>query len=219
LRAPQRCLSFKLPAYLPRANGVAKQAGSCVRATSVHRSARTHILAVIRLFTCQRAFTSRSNVRGRFSPSVVVRSPISSIRGGGIIASASRLSTGCREICSSHARAAQTTAPAAGKLHFQSCCRSNERPPTLRPGSGTRAEVDRRMVLTNLPDYAAEFAVRQASKRLIPAFNPPLTLRRGQGRVRCGAKNLLWPKRCLIQGLRIAGSFAKLRAPAGIIVR
>jgi hypothetical protein len=99
LRAPQRCLSFKLPAYLPRVNGVAKQAGSCVRATSVHRSARTHILAVIRLFTCQRAFTSRSNVRGRFSPSVVVRSPISSIRGGGIIASASRLSTGCREIC------------------------------------------------------------------------------------------------------------------------
>ncbi len=110
LRAPQRCLSFKLPAYLPRVNGVAKQAGSCVRATSVHRSARTHILAVIRLFTCQRAFTNRSNVRRRFSPPVVVVPPVHStgsavsrIRGGGIIASAARLSTGCRENCLPHA--------------------------------------------------------------------------------------------------------------------
>jgi hypothetical protein len=72
---------------------------------AVHQRVRTHILAAIRLFTCQRA--QRSNTPNS-SPSsadssqttvatfvtvVVIRA-----KGGGILSSFSAVSTGCREI-------------------------------------------------------------------------------------------------------------------------
>ena len=71
MRAPRRCL---------------RSVEILVRAAPVHRHARTHILAAVRLFTCQRALeTSQTN---RFFP----------VKGGGIISAEAVLSTGLAKI-------------------------------------------------------------------------------------------------------------------------
>ena len=103
------------------------------------------------------------------------------VRGGGIIASAVRLSTGVVGIA--HVTFARRKRPRqpVPKASVSRCCVSNERSTMKRPSSGTRANADRRMALLNRPDYANEFAVRQGRRRNSFRHDPALNLTTGWG--------------------------------------
>jgi hypothetical protein len=75
------------------------------------------------------------------------------------------------------------------------------------------------MVLTNLPDYDAEFAVRQALSATLFDIIPPLTLRRDLGRVHPGWKKLSNFNPRINSGLRTPRGIAPFPTPVGIIVR
>ena len=91
MRAPQGCLRSTAPSP-------AKSLTTwIVRTTQVHLGFRTHILAAVRLFTCQRARLSHTSRNPLRFVAVISSTYLFPVEGGGIISSTPPLSTGCRE--------------------------------------------------------------------------------------------------------------------------
>ena len=115
------------------------------------------------------------------------------VRGGGIIASAARLSTGCRENCSRSVRAAQTATPASSEsLSFKGVALATSgrlrnarvQAPEPKPAEEWLCQTVRIMPLS------VPFV--KAFRATLSGMILPITLRRDLGQVHARAKNRLF---------------------------